>query len=95
MSSHTTTVQIRRPSGVIETLDISVHYPFGLDSKKFAAIRQNTRAAGRGEVLGYDSVNRISAADRAINAAAVMAQHAKEANTSTAGRTAQIFKNDL
>lgn len=93
-TNYRTTIQIRRPSGEVETVDVSAKFPIGLDAKTFAAIRQNTRAAGRGEALSYEMVDLIGAEKRAAAAAAVAAQSAKEFANSTAGREARIFRND-
>lgn len=93
-TNYRTTIQIRRPSGEVETVDVSAKFPIGLDAKTFATIRQNTRAAGRGEALSYEMVDLVGAEKRAA-AAAVAAQCARERANSTAGREARIFKNDL
>jgi len=94
-TNYRTTIQIRRPSGEVETVDVSAKFPIGLDAKTFATIRQNTRAAGRGEALSYEMVDLVGAEKRAAAAAAVAAQCARERANSTAGREARIFKNDL
>ena len=93
--NYRTTLTIKRPNGEIETVDISAKFPIGLNAVTFNIIKQNTRAAGRGEVLSYEQVDLIGEAKRKAAAEAAAAQSRREYENSTAGRTARIFKNDL
>jgi hypothetical protein len=79
----------------IETVDISKNFPIGLNTTTFNIIKQNTRAAGRGEVLSYEQVDLRGEAVRKAAAEAAATQSLREYENSTAGRTARIFKNDL
>lgn len=47
------TIQIRRPNGALETVDVSEKMP-GLNPALFARVQAATRAAGRGEALSYE-----------------------------------------
>jgi len=62
----TVTVQIKRPAGNIETVDISKHY-MTMTAETFAIIVKNTAEAGRGQVLSY-SVDGAISAERTISA---------------------------
>lgn len=66
--SHTT-ITIRRPSGAVEEVRLPAPYCQLTDSQ-FASIRNNTKAAGRGDALSYtnhdrESVYTFTAADEA------------------------------
>ena len=64
----TVTVQIKRPAGNIETVDISKHYT-NMTAPMFAIIVKNTAEAGRGKVLSYSVEHTISAEQKAEIAA--------------------------
>lgn len=55
-----TTITIRRPSGITETVDVSGKFAVGLTPALFARVQSATRQAGRGEALSY-SHSRIPA----------------------------------
>lgn len=46
------TVVIRRPNGIVETVDVSATY-HRLNDASFANIKAATKAAGRGDCLSY------------------------------------------
>lgn len=51
-----TTVQIKRPEGNIEAVDVSAKFPSGLTDAMFAKMSAATKAAGRGDMLSYSVV---------------------------------------
>lgn len=65
MAHKTTTVDIKRPEGHIETVDVSDKFPQGLTDPMFETIKQKTMAAGRGEPLSYNVESHISDAELA------------------------------
>jgi len=48
-------IDIRRPNGAVETVDITSKYR-RLNDAAFAIIRKNTKDAGRGDVLAYRNI---------------------------------------
>ena len=56
MTYKTTTIQIKRPEGNIETVDVSANYPSGLSDIMFAKMAAATKAAGRGDMISYSVV---------------------------------------
>lgn len=59
-----TTIEIKRPSGEIEIVDVSDKFSQGLTDGMFATIKAATRKAGKGECLSYQ-VTRPELSDEA------------------------------
>ena len=52
----TTKIEVKRPEGHIEIVDVSEKFPSGLTDTMFAAMKAATKAAGRGDMLSYSVV---------------------------------------
>lgn len=66
-ASNGVTVDIRRPTGIVETVDVSATY-HRLNDVAFARIKAATKEAGKGDCLSYtnhqaDAVYALSDAD--------------------------------
>lgn len=53
MSYKHTTINITRPNGEVETVDVSEKFPNGLTDQMFAQIKKATMEAGKGEPMSY------------------------------------------
>ena len=59
------TIEVKRPEGHIETVDISKNYR-GMGDKQFAVIKAATLKAGKGECLSYTVIkDQLTAAEKA------------------------------
>lgn len=48
-----TKIEVKRPNGIVETVDVSETYKSGLTDAMFAKMAAATKAAGRGDMLSY------------------------------------------
>jgi len=51
-----TEIDVKRPNGNIETIDVTAKFRIGLNDKLFAQVVVATRQAGRGDVLCYRNI---------------------------------------
>lgn len=60
-----TTIEIKRPNGEVEILDVSEKFTNGLTDGMFETIKKSTAEAGRGECLSYNVEVTLSDEDKA------------------------------
>lgn len=60
----TTKITVKRPDGETEIMDISAKFQNGITDQLFAAMKNATRKAGRGELLSYSVEHVLSATDK-------------------------------
>lgn len=64
-----TTIEIKRPTGEIETLNVSEKFTNGLTDGMFETIKKATKEAGRGDCLSYNVEVTLSEEEKAANEA--------------------------
>jgi hypothetical protein len=60
------TIEIKRPNGRIEILDVSDKFENGLTDGMFETIKKATKEAGRGDCLSYNVEVTLSEEDQAL-----------------------------
>lgn len=63
-----TMLEVKRPNGQIENIDVSNKFPIGLNDKLFSGIKAATANAGRGEVVRWYTVDDRDKAAKAYDA---------------------------